>query len=96
MPGEINFSIHDEYTGVPIVESEESEIQATDEADGDDGETKESVTDDVDNDIPADIESNNIENLDEDSDIKETVYKEKTQENKDENNDNNGDGWTIW
>ena len=84
MPGEISFSIHDEYTGVPIVESDESQ-----EEDG-----NEPVYED--NEEGVVNESKTVEKLDEDNNVKETVNEDNTKDNKDKKSDENDDSWIIW
>ena len=94
MPGEINFSIHDEYTGIPIEESDEipaegdpddinQENDAKDDNETDENEIKETINHQENSDEPIESEETNYLNNNADDD------------NADDDDDDN-DAWSLW
>ena len=94
MPGEINFSIHDEYTGVPIEESDE--IQ--EEGDPDDFNPEKEAKDDNETDENEIKETiNHQENSDEPIESAETnSHNNEADDNVVGDDDNNHDKWSLW
>ena len=92
MPGEINFSIHDEYTGVPIEESDE--IQVEDDPDDLNPEKDDEETDK--NEIKETM--NHQENSDEPIESAETNSHNNAAADDvvDDDDDVDDDNWSLW